>query len=137
MADNTQLSVQEYINLNYLHPNDMPLFNEAKGLADHLACYIGKYINVFEPKRRPLSLTALGLCDHKKKIISIMFREKHRACDRGGWKNEDVYIQSKKQVFKTVAHEVAHLMHNNHSKEFRSLEKELIEIVMSNYMEAK
>ena len=101
-----------------LHPDDYEMFRNAKQLAYRLADLIGEELSVFEPKRRP-STGTLGLCYTNERRISIRFRAK-----TGGkwWK----YPESQETVFRTIAHEVAHLRHPNHSVNFKNLEKQLV-----------
>ena len=112
--------------LHYLHPDDVGAYLKAKDLCYRLANYVGKRC-VFEAKRRPLEETAYGQCwvDEVPPRITIVFRFKQRKVDGGKWLSRP---ESYVSVAHTVAHEVAHLVHPNHSKEFRKLEKELISV---------
>ena len=106
-----------------LHPDDQNTFDKAKKLAYDLARYLKVELKVFEAKRRPGDFyTALGICYHNEKRISIKFRNKQFKADGGKWLDKI----PEKDVFETVAHEVAHLIHPNHGAEFRLLEEELI-----------
>ena len=104
-----------------MHPDDFEIFHEARKLAYRLADLIDEKLNTFEAKRRP-STGTLGLCYVDERRISILFRRKS---DGRWWKHP----QTRKDVLETVAHEVAHLRHPNHNKEFRKLEKQLIEAI--------
>lgn len=106
-----------------LHPDDKQTFETAKKVANFLARSEGLWVLVFEPKRRPLDGSAFGLCYTKEARISIAFRWMQRAGDGGNWYPKPL---SQKTVMTTVAHEVAHLKHPNHGKQFRELEKKLI-----------
>jgi predicted metal-dependent hydrolase len=106
-----------------LHPDDFALYCEAVRLAKRLASSIGKEIKIFEAKRRPAPCSAIGLCYYKEKRIAITFRYRHYKQDGGRWWPQPL---EKKTIMETVAHEVAHLVHPDHGKEFRELEKELI-----------
>lgn len=109
-----------------MYTDDVEIFKEAKTLAYRLADLIGETLNTFEAKRRPLAGCAWGLCYIEERRISIRFRAKARAVDGGEWWN---CPDPRKQILETVAHEVAHLKHPNHSVEFKTLEKQLVEAI--------
>jgi len=111
----------------YLHPDDVEVMKEATVVALGLAKKIGEPVMV-EPKRRPLADAALGLCNPEQKLISIVLRFRNRSEDGGGWWPKPL---SKQEVFLTVAHEVAHLRFANHGPEFRDLERQLKDQVVS------
>ena len=105
-----------------IHGDDIDFYNQCKEYAFKLSDSIQGDLKDFEPKRRPSSGGAEGLCYTDEKRISIVFRFR----DEGKWFNRPL---SKNEVLRTVAHEVAHLIHANHSKEFRALEKDLINVI--------
>lgn len=111
-----------------LHPDDVQNFKIAEQTAYWLAVGTGKCIKTFEPKRRPLAGGALGVCYCNERRISVVFRWRHPAGDGRGWYKKPLSME---EVLKTVAHEVAHLTHPNHSKEFKELEKKLLVKVQS------
>jgi hypothetical protein len=76
-----------------------------------------------EPKRRPLPFRAAGLCYSNERRIAIALRYRDEAEHGGGWWSIPLL---KDKVLKTVAHEVAHLAHPNHSREFRELTAKLV-----------
>ena len=106
-----------------LHPDDHALYLRAKEMAFSLATSVGLKLDRFEPKRRPLFGNATGLCYVKERRISVMIRPKHYADAGGGWHKKPL---SWKIIRNVVAHEVAHLKHPNHSKDFKAYEKELV-----------
>jgi hypothetical protein len=108
-----------------IHKADIDFYNQCKEYAFKLSDSIEGGLKAFEPKRRPSSCGADGLCYTDEKRISIVFRYK----EGGEWFNKPLL---RSEVLRTVAHEVAHLIHANHSKEFRQLEKDLIKVI-NNY----
>lgn len=112
-----------------IHPDDMPTLERARELANRLAASIGQTCTL-EPKRRPHPMSALGLCYCAEKRIAITFRYQN---PKTGWHlDPSQYGKWRRnplpwaEVAETVAHEVAHLIHANHSPAFRALERELI-----------
>ncbi len=113
------------MSMENLHPNDESLYRQASELANRLASHIGKTC-ILEPKRRPLPNGTDGLCYYWKETISIKFRNKDRTEDGGRWWPKPLELD---YIAKVVAHEVAHLIHPNHGKEFKQLEQELIRLI--------
>lgn len=107
-----------------IHPDDIETFKKAEQLAFRLAKSIGKTCTI-EPKKRPIYGNAFGLCYVDDRKISIVFRWKDRQSDGGQWWNKPL---DWKTVRETIAHEIAHLIYGNHGKEFKLLEKKLIEL---------
>jgi len=104
-----------------LHPDDLALWGRVYNLAWELNAMFGLDLKVVEPKRRPNG--AGGLCYPRERRISILLRHKAYAYDGGKWsKNPEPW----KSIARTVAHEMAHLTHENHGKEFKALEAEYI-----------
>lgn len=113
-------------NLIILHPDDYEIFIESAKLAYRLADFIGEELKIFEAKRLPLANGAMGLCYGDERRISIRFRARNCVSNGGlWWKNP----APSEQVFRVVAHEVAHLRYPNHSKEFKKLEKQLVSMI--------
>lgn len=109
------------------HPDDIGIYHEAEELAFRLADHIGKELRWFEHKRRPFYGSATGLCYVEEKRISVTIRYKHYKDEGGHWYK---FRRTDKDIFEDTAHEVAHLMHKGHGKEFRKLEKELIALAL-------
>ena len=110
----------------YLHPDDIELFKRARLVAYSLASICGADLREVEPKRRPLADGADGLCYVAEHKISIAFRYKHRASEGGCWYKHPIKWLC---ITQTVAHEIAHLIYPNHSKQFRKLEQYLMGLV--------
>lgn len=106
---------------DYLHPEDEALFLEAERLAYRLADMIGQTITEFAPMR-PTINRFVGYCYSYGKIC-VQIRHRNYSKDGGAWAPEP---RSWTGISRTVAHEVAHLVHFDHSPEFRSLEQRLI-----------
>jgi hypothetical protein len=116
------MKIEKYFNPeDYLHPDDLGLFQRVTALAFRLSRVIGKTC-IIEPKRRPLSDAADGLCYYDRACVAIKVRNKDRAGSGGRWWPRPLPWES---IALTVAHEVAHLEHPNHGKEFRELEARL------------
>jgi len=106
-----------------LHPDDKEIFGKCVELAHRLAGYLNLTCTI-EPKRRPNADGAFGLCYHEEKRISVVLRFKDSQRNGGRWWDTRL---SDKDIFETVAHEVAHLVHPNHGANFKKLEAELIQ----------
>ena len=111
-----------------IHSADIEFYNQCKEYAFKLSDSIQGGLKDFEPKRRPSPGGAEGLCYTDEKRISIVFRFKNAHYDGGKWFNKPL---RRYEVLETVAHEVAHLIHNNHGPAFKRLEKELITVINS------
>ncbi len=105
----------------YLHPDDEALFLEAERLAHRLASMIGQEITAFAPMR-PTINRFTGYCYYDGRIC-VQIRHRNYAKDGGVWAPEP---RSWIKISRTVAHEVAHLVHFDHSPEFRDLEQRLV-----------
>jgi len=121
-----------------LHPDDCEIFNRAETLAFWLADCIQEDLKVFEHKRRPHDGGALGICYVNEKRIAIVVRFKYGA-DMKLWGEPEKankwhrHRLPDNEIFRTVAHEVAHLVHPNHSQEFKELEARLWEYAKQLY----
>jgi len=104
-----------------LHGKDLDLWLRTNALAWRLAKVFDLPLVCVEPKRRPNG--AGGLCYHDEGRISILLRRKARAYDGGAWSKVP---RSWVNVKSTVAHELAHLIHPNHGKDFKALEAEIL-----------
>ena len=113
-----------------IHQDDLKSFRIACDLAHELAKYCGASIAVFEAKRRPLATGTEGISYCNEKRIAIAFRFKQPQSEGGEWFKNPIPL---KMVLETVAHEVAHLIHPNHGKDFWTLEKQLIDYVRRKY----
>ena len=109
-----------------LHQNDIDLWKKTEALAWRLAAEFDLPLKVVEPKRRPIAGNAAGLCYCNEGRISIVLREKNRVCDGGAWWSKPC---SWKQISETVAHELAHLLHQNHGAQFKELEAKIIKSI--------
>lgn len=109
--------------LERLHVDDLQLFEQAAKLAFHIAESEGLVLNVVIPKYRLDRGSAVGLCDTETATISLMIRHKKLKADGGAWHENPLQWLD---ISHTVAHEIAHLKHPNHSKEFREYENYLI-----------
>lgn len=84
----------------------------------------------FEHKRRPSPDGAIGLCDLRTNVISIVFRFRALQMDGGKWWKKRLSLR---MILETIAHELAHLRHDNHGTEFKEFERELIPKVREAY----
>lgn len=109
-----------------IHPNDHALLHHAEVTAYRLAVACGANLVTVEPKRRPLSDGALGVCYCDEGRIGIVLRFKHRVSDGGAWYKRPLPLD---MVMRTVAHEVAHLLYPQHGSEFKALELQLRSII--------
>ena len=102
-----------------LHPDDVALWKIIERLAWAIADQEGLPLRVVEPKRRPLSDGAAGLCYLHERRIAIRVRCKERTEDGGAWGK---HPEPWDDIVFTVAHELAHLRHPNHGSDFKRLE---------------
>jgi hypothetical protein len=102
----------------YLKTEDREFFGRIQSLAHRLAT-LCELTCMIEPKRRPLADGTMGLCNYEEKRISLKVRSKDRADDGGKWWPRRDGLGD---ILVTVAHEVAHLIHPNHSMDFKSEE---------------
>ena len=108
----------------YPHFKDRTLFLKAAKFASEVAFNEGLELRTFVPKFRLSRGCATGLCNYNEKKISIVIRHRTDKQDGGEWEKEPLpwdYIEY------VTLHEVGHLKHPNHSKEFRQYERYLCE----------
>jgi hypothetical protein len=107
-----------------LHPDDTQTLYRCQALAAHLCALIGVPDAVLEPKRRPLALSAVGLCYVQERRMSVTLRYRQHAEDGGRWWSKPLPWE---EVRDTVAHECAHLRYRGHGAEFKALHARLAE----------
>jgi hypothetical protein len=100
-----------------LHPDDEAMFRRATEFGTRLAALIGE-TTVIEPKRRPLADGAEGVCYCEEKRIGLAFRFKGYADEGGAWARNPIPWS---RIRETLAHEVAHLKHPDHSVRHKAL----------------
>lgn len=106
-----------------LHPNDRELFEQATNLAYQAAKYLNVRLDAVEPKKRPFADVSTGRCYCNEYLIRITLRFKDRKSDGGKWWKNPL---DTKEIMETVLHEVAHLKHTGHGKEFKKTEQDLL-----------
>ena len=112
---NKQRTADELIEKGYLHKKDKEDFELVCKMAYRIANAFNLDLKVFEPKRRPHPYGAWGLCYVAEKRIGVVFRHK----EKGKWLDK----LSIEKVIETTCHELAHLRHPNHGKDFKELEQ--------------
>lgn len=105
-----------------LHPDDRANYCKVFRIAFFVAWKFKLPLRWVEPKRRPLSTCASGLCYVEEGRVSLVFRWKRRAEFGGTWWSEPREMEG---VIGTLAHELAHLRERGHGPEFKALEQEI------------
>lgn len=113
-----------YEKAKYLHEDDVEYFLSLIPIAMQAAKENGLELLEMEPKKRPQ--TGYGLCYAEQKLISVAVRDKATQAFGGQWAKGRYRHEF---VLETIAHEIAHLQHQNHSKEFKLLESQVLETV--------
>ena len=113
----------------YPHFKDRELFLKAAKLAEEVAFNEGLTLRTFMPKFRLNRFCATGICYTKDASIVVTIRHRTDQQDGGVWEKEP---RPWKEIERTTLHEVAHLKHPNHSKEFKAYEKYLCETYGTN-----
>jgi hypothetical protein len=102
----------------HLHPDDVLLFHEVATAARWVAKHYDLPLKSFEPVPAPEHATsALGYCSVSGNITIAL-----RGMDKGVWHPEP---RRAEDIWRTAAHELAHLRHFNHGVAFQEFEEEL------------
>ena len=111
-----------------LHSVDGDFFSCIREVAFACALEFNLPLKVVEPKGIPSPGWSYGLCHHEERWISIVIRFRNTVVDGGQWHRKRLELSF---TLSTVAHELAHLKFNNHSKQFRAYVKVLEPFVRS------
>ncbi len=115
----------------YHHPDDQPIFDLMCKVAWDAASHFNLPLKTVEAKRRPATMSALGLCYVEEKRMVATIRYKDNQCDGGKWWNKPLPLD---HILNTIAHELCHLLYYSHNcTEFRQLEIKVWEYIKTKY----
>jgi hypothetical protein len=108
-----------------IHPDDLALFNEVRAAMWAVARHYKLNLRSVTPHPKPEAPTCLGDCDSHGNVRLVL---------RFTVKDQWTEPRRVEDVWKTAAHELAHLRHFNHSPAFQEFEEEML-VAMNNRKE--
>jgi hypothetical protein len=96
-----------------IHPSDVALMQKVEEIAVRTAQRFGLCLTRVEHKRRPHPGGASGLCYCQRGVVAVVLRYRE---GKVWWKRR----LSDWAIFRTLAHELAHLKDSSHSEVFAS-----------------
>jgi hypothetical protein len=105
--------------VDHIHPNDVGFFTEVatriREVAQHYSLPLRRVRHMANPN---FATSPQGRC-HADGTIELTIRER----ERGKWSEGTV---SPERIWQVAAHELAHLRHMNHGKDFQEFESEML-----------